>query len=582
MIELELEPLPIYQDNFATELDSTLEYVGLGILTMEGKIPAVYLNVTIIHVLQRSDDPRVRALFKGKGPLANRLKAAAAKYGHLLNPNVCFDEEKGENGFQKFLRNIFNRPNETLKELAQLRERRASGQEVKNSELVNALATAAGPELFREMLARSRTAYVGVDGVVLLEDVKKDFIMVPTTILEGEILLAAEADREQKAAAFASPVPSPTSGSPSSLNRALEKLTGSLHGLVVRATRCEARLDQVYNQGTQVYDQGTNLINSFQSEATKNATRHADTTSQLNNLQATTHDVQRSLLKAHQDDIHRRTAARVEAAAAAEVAEAAELAAVNISIEANDAAKTRHAAENEHRQHVEKVLDQTREAAEAAASSAATAAKASSAMLGGARAPVRGVALEQHTPVRAKGPARGQGTPGASARGQGTPPSMRAGQGTPTPTPFSARVASAAQGVKGVLAKLSPSASNSPIAHGAAKPKQRTPAAAHGQCTPVIVRRTPAARGQSSPAAKPRTPVATRGQRTPARGQAPPTPGLRPPLSARVKSGVASAASGAASVVAKLSPSKERARKAQPTESQGKLKGAQPKKTAGI
>ena len=156
MIELELEPLPIYQvasvhlllrrspccctcctrctrctrcsrqDNFATELDSTLEYVGLGILTMEGKIPAVYLNVTIIHVLQRSDDPRVRALFKGKGPLANRLKAAAAKYGHLLNPNVCFDEEKGENGFQKFLRNIFNRPNETLKELAQLRERRCT------------------------------------------------------------------------------------------------------------------------------------------------------------------------------------------------------------------------------------------------------------------------------------------------------------------------------------------------------------------------------------------------------------------------------------------------------------------------
>ena len=327
-------------------------------------------------------------------------------------------------------------------------------------------------------------------------------------------------------------------------------------GLKRLEARFEARMNDVYNQGT-------NLNTSFQTEASINNTRHAETktwhaetTGQLNGLQTTSDaaleasiDLKRSVRKAHaeenrlrrEEESRRREEAREEKEGRREEAreekegrreEAREVARdlqvseenrreekirrkeeeAEENLEAED--REKYAALNAEKQrqgYFLKGLEKTF----GAASAAHELGEKTNAMLA---AVLKGI-----SPV--KGPVRGQGTPGASARGQGTP------------TPLSSRVVSAAQ--RG-LTKLSPSAST-PL-----------PKAAPGRAKPE--RRTPAARGQSTPAGaatpKPRTPVAarTRGQRTPATL----TPGPRAPLSARVKSGAASAASA----VAKLSPIK--------------------------
>ena len=301
-----------------------------------------------------------------------------------------------------------------------------------------------------------------------------------------------------------------------------------------------------------VYNQGTNLNTSFQTEASINNTRHAETktwhaetTGQLNGLQTTSDaaleasiDLKRSVRKAHaeenrlrrEEESRRREEAREEKEGrreeAREVARDLQVSEENRreekirrkeeeaeeNLEAED--REKYAALNAEKQrqgYFLKGLEKTF----GAASAAHELGEKTNAMLA---AVLKGI-----SPV--KGPVRGQGTPGASARGQGTP------------TPLSSRVVSAAQ--RG-LTKQSPSAST-PV-----------PKAPLGRAK--TERRTPAARGQSTPAGaatpKPRTPVAarTRGQRTPATL----TPGPRAPLSARVKSGAASAASA----VAKLSPIK--------------------------
>ena len=316
-------------------------------------------------------------------------------------------------------------------------------------------------------------------------------------------------------------------------------------GLKRLEARFEARMNDVYNQGT-------NLTTSFQAEASINNTRHAETktwhaetTGQLNGLQTTSDaaleasiDLKRSVRKAREEEnrlrreeeSRRRDAAREEKEArreeAREVARDLQVSEENRreekirrkeeeaeeNLEAED--REKYAALNAEKQrqgYFLKGLEKTF----GAASAAHELGEKTNAMLA---AVLKGI-----SPV--KGPVRGQGTPGASARGQGTP------------TPLSSRVVSAAQ--RG-LTKQSPSASTpvpkAPL--GRAKTERRTPAA-RGQGTPV---------GAATP--KPRTPVAarTRGQRTPATL----TPGPRAPLSARVKSGAASAASA----VAKLSPIK--------------------------
>ena len=92
---------------------------------MGGKIPSCYLNVALINVLQRSEDPRVRALFEGRGPLAARLKASASKIGFKLG-NPMMDEEKEEGSWHQQLKNWWVRPNAGLQALTELRERRCT------------------------------------------------------------------------------------------------------------------------------------------------------------------------------------------------------------------------------------------------------------------------------------------------------------------------------------------------------------------------------------------------------------------------------------------------------------------------
>ena len=273
------------------------------------------------------------------------------------------------------------------------------------------------------------------------------------------------------------------------LKKAVQQLTGGVNSLLKRAEKTDARLDAVY-------DQGTNLANALQAEATKNESRHAETTGRIG-------DLKRTVIQARIEDNKLRREEETRR-------DEQQLADLEADEREKEAERNR---EREQQQYFLKGL----EAAVGASRAAADTAKENKAMLT--------VALEQRTPVKGtpvKGPVRGQGPPGASVRGQGTP------------TPLSTRVVSAA---KQGLAKLSPSAS-CPL-----------PKAPPGRAKPE--RRGPAARGQSQAGAatpKPRTPVFTRGQRTPATL----TPGLRAPLSARVKSGVASAASA----VAKLSPVK--------------------------
>ena len=259
----------------------------------------------------------------------------------------------------------------------------------------------------------------------------------------------------------------------------MQQLTGGVNSLLKRAEKTDARLDAVY-------DQGTNLAKNFQAEATKNESRHAETAGRIG-------DLRRTVIQARIEDNKLRREEETRR-------DEQQLADLEADEREKEAERNR---EREQQQYFLKGL----EAAVGASRAAADTAKENKAMLT--------VALEQRTPVKGtpvKGPVRGQGTP----------------------TPLSTRVVSAA---KQGLAKLSPSAS-CPL-----------PKAPPGRAKPE--RRGPAARGQSQAGAatpKPRTPVFTRGQRTPATL----TPGLRAPLSARVKSGVASAASA----VAKLSPVK--------------------------
>ena len=270
----------------------------------------------------------------------------------------------------------------------------------------------------------------------------------------------------------------------------MQQLTGGVNSLLKRAEKTDARLDAVY-------DQGTNLANALQAEATKNESRHAETTGRIGDLKRTVIQARIEDNKLRRKEETRRDELRREEETRRDEQQLADLEADEREKEAE------RNREREQQQYFLKGL----EAAVGASRAAADTAKENKAMLT--------VALEQRTPVKGtpvKGPVRGQGTP----------------------TPLSTRVVSAA---KQGLAKLSPSAS-CPL-----------PKAPPGRAKPE--RRGPAARGQSQAGAatpKPRTPVFTRGQRTPATL----TPGLRAPLSARVKSGVASAASA----VAKLSPVK--------------------------
>ena len=111
----------VRQAGFSTELKTGIHYVPFGLFPMGGKIPSCCLNVTLINVLQHSEDPRVRALFEGRGPLAARLKAAASKIGFQLDPKM---HEKNEEGsWHQQLRNFWGRPNEGLQALTELRER---------------------------------------------------------------------------------------------------------------------------------------------------------------------------------------------------------------------------------------------------------------------------------------------------------------------------------------------------------------------------------------------------------------------------------------------------------------------------
>ena len=112
----------VRQAGFSTELKMDIHYVPIGVFPgMGGKVPACYVNVALINVLQHSEDPRVRALFEGRGPLAARLKAAASKIGFQLDPKM---HEKNEEGsWHQQVRNFWGRPNEGLQALTELRER---------------------------------------------------------------------------------------------------------------------------------------------------------------------------------------------------------------------------------------------------------------------------------------------------------------------------------------------------------------------------------------------------------------------------------------------------------------------------
>ena len=288
----------------------------------------------------------------------------------------------------------------------------------------------------------------------------------------------------------------------------MQQLTGGVNSLLKRAEKTDARLDAVY-------DQGTNLANALQAEATKNESRHAETTGRIGDLKRTViqariednklrrkEETRRDELRREEETRRRKEETRRDELRREEETRRDEQQLADLEADEREKEAERN-REREQQQYFLKGL----EAAVGASRAAADTAKENKAMLT--------VALEQRTPVKGtpvKGPVRGQGTP----------------------TPLSTRVVSAA---KQGLAKLSPSAS-CPL-----------PKAPPGRAKPE--RRGPAARGQSQAGAatpKPRTPVFTRGQRTPATL----TPGLRAPLSARVKSGVASAASA----VAKLSPVK--------------------------
>ena len=281
----------------------------------------------------------------------------------------------------------------------------------------------------------------------------------------------------------------------------MQQLTGGVNSLLKRAEKTDARLDAVY-------DQGTNLAKNFQAEATKNESRHAETTGRIGDLKRTVIQARiednklRRKEEARRDELRREEETRLNELRREEETRRDEQQLADLEADEREKEAERN-REREQQQYFLKGL----EAAVGASRAAADTAKENKAMLT--------VALEQRTPVKGtpvKGPVRGQGTP----------------------TPLSTRVVSAA---KQGLAKLSPSAS-CPL-----------PKAPPGRAKPE--RRGPAARGQSQAGAatpKPRTPVFTRGQRTPATL----TPGLRAPLSARVKSGVTSAASA----VAKLSPVK--------------------------
>ena len=187
----------------------------------------------------------------------------------------------------------------------------------------------------------------------------------------------------------------------------MQQLTGGVNSLLKRAEKTDARLDAVY-------DQGTNLANALQAEATKNESRHAETTGRIGDLKRTVIQARIEDNKLRRKEETRRDELRREEETRRGEQQRADL-------EADEREKEAECIrEREQQQYLMKGL----EAAVGASRAAADTAKENKAMLT--------VALEQRTPVKGtpvKGPVRGrQGTPGASVRGQGTPtPSLEVG-----------------------------------------------------------------------------------------------------------------------------------------------------------
>ena len=172
------------------------------------------------------------------------------------------------------------------------------------------------------------------------------------------------------------------------LKKAVQQLTGGVNSLLKRAEKTDARLDAVY-------DQGTNLAKNFQAEATKNESRHAETAGRIG-------DLRRTVIQARIEDNKLRREEETRR-------DEQQLADLEADEREKEAERNR---EREQQQYFLKGL----EAAVGASRAAADTAKENKAMLT--------VALEQRTPVKGtpvKGPVRGQGPPGASVRGQGTP-----------------------------------------------------------------------------------------------------------------------------------------------------------------
>ena len=195
-------------------------------------------------------------------------------------------------------------------------------------------------------------------------------------------------------------------------------LTGGVNSLLKRAEKTDARLDAVY-------DQGTNLANALQAEATKNESRHAETAGRIGDLRRTVIQARiednklRREEETRRDELRRKEETRRDELRREEETRRDEQQLADL--EADEREKEAECIrEREQQQYLMKGL----EAAVGASRAAADTAKENKAMLT--------VALEQRTPVKGtpvKGPVRGrQGTPGASVRGQGTPtPSLEVG-----------------------------------------------------------------------------------------------------------------------------------------------------------
>ena len=197
----------------------------------------------------------------------------------------------------------------------------------------------------------------------------------------------------------------------------MQQLTGGVNSLLKRAEKTDARLDAVY-------DQGTNLAKNFQAEATKNESRHAETTGRIGDLKRTViqariednklrrkEETRRDELRREEETRRRKEETRRDELRREEETRRDEQQLADLEADEREKEAERN-REREQQQYFLKGL----EAAVGASRAAADTAKENKAMLT--------VALEQRTPVKGtpvKGPVRGQGPPGASVRGQGTP-----------------------------------------------------------------------------------------------------------------------------------------------------------------